>query len=269
MSQPSVQLYSIRGVIDADLPAAIARIADIGLTQVEPYDFDQRTTELKRALSDNGLTAPSGHASTIRSDRPEAVFDAAAELGITVVIDPFIPTEHWQSADQVRRLADRFNELSATAADRGVRLGYHNHQWEFTTTIDGRHAYDLFTERLDESVALEVDTFWSTVGGADTPELLRTLGRRVRAIHVKDGLITDDVRDVLPSSESALVVPDALKKAFENQTPAGAGDLDIPAILTAAPDALRVIEFDAYAGDVFDGIAQSYAWLLSNDRGET
>ena len=56
-------------------------------------------------------------------------------------------------------------------------------------------------------------------------------------------------------------MPDALKAAFENQTPAGQGDVDVAAILAAAPHALRVVEFDAYSGDVFDGIAESFAWL--------
>ena len=68
------------------------------------------------------------------------------------------------------------------------------------------------------------------------------------------------------SSESALVVPEALKAAFENQAPAGQGDLDVTAILQAAPHALRVVEFDAYRGDVFEGIAESLAWLAENDK---
>ena len=41
---------------------------------------------------------------------------------------------------------------------------------------------------------------------------------------------------------------------------------DVAGILAAAPQALRVVEFDAYAGDVFDGIAQSLAWLKENDQ---
>lgn len=269
MSEPSVQLYSIRDAMDADLGAAVARIAEIGFTQVEPYAFDQRTTELKNAFAANGLTAPSGHAAVIDTEDPEAVFDAAAELGLTTVIDPFIPTERWQTADQVRALAERVNELSEQAMARGMEFGYHNHQWEFTNKVDGRTVFELFVEQLAPGVVLEVDTFWATVGGADAPGVLQSLGDRVRAIHVKDGKITDDIKNVLPSSESALIVPEALKAAFENQTPAGQGDVDVAAILNAAPHALRVVEFDAYSSDVFEGIAQSYTWLQANDPTNT
>jgi sugar phosphate isomerase/epimerase len=264
-ANPSVQLYSVRDAVDADLDRAVARVAEIGFRRVEPYAFHLRTADYRRAFTASGLTAPSGHAPVIDSDAPGAIFDAAAELGMTTVIDPFIPTDRWQTSDDVHRLADRVNELTEQAKAHGLEFGYHNHQWEFTNRIDGRPAYDLFVELLEPDTVLEVDTFWATVGGADTPAVLGSLGDRVRALHVKDGRITGDIATVLPSSESALIVPEALKAAFENQTPAGQGDIDVKAVLQASPNALRVVEFDAYKGDVFEGIAESLAWLKEND----
>jgi sugar phosphate isomerase/epimerase len=261
-----VQLYSVRDAIDADLDSAVARVAEIGFTKVEPYAFHLRTADYARAFAATGLTAPSGHAPVIDSDDAAAIFDAASELGMTTVIDPFIPTDRWQTADDVRRLAERVNELTEQAKSRGLEFGYHNHQWEFTNKVDGRPVYELFVELLGPDTVLEVDTFWATVGGADTPAVLRSLGDRVRALHIKDGTITDDILNVLPSSESALIVPEALQAAFENQKPAGQGDVDVKAILEAAPNALRVVEFDAYKGDVFEGIAESFAWLAENDK---
>lgn len=267
MSSPSVQLYSVRDAVDEDVDRAVARIAEIGFTKVEPYAFHRRPADLARAFAAAGVSAPTGHAPVIDADEAgaAAVFDAAAELGMTTVIDPFIPTDRWQSADDAKRLAERVNELSEQASARGLEFGYHNHQWEFTNKVDGRAIYELFVEQLAPAVVLELDTFWATVGGADAPAVLRSLGDRVRAIHVKDGKVSGDIATVLPSSESALIVPDALKAAFENQTPAGQGDIDVLAVLEAAPRALRVVEFDSYRGDVFEGIAESFTWLAVND----
>ncbi|HKT57265.1 MAG TPA: sugar phosphate isomerase/epimerase [Microbacterium sp.] len=265
MSSPSVQLYSVRDAIGENIDAALARLAEIGFTKAEPYGFHTNTGDVKRALTAAGISAPSGHASVIDNATPEAVFDAAAELGIRTVIDPFVPTDRWQTADDVAKIAARVNELSAQAQERGLEFGYHNHQWEFTNKVGGRTVFELFAAQLDPAVVLEVDTFWATVGGADVPAVLRALGDRVRAIHVKDGLIDDAIRDILPSSESALIVPEALTAAFENQQPAGQGDVDVTAILAAAPQALRVVEFDRFRGDVFEGIAASFAWLAAND----
>lgn len=264
-TSPSIQLYTVRDAISADLNGTVARLAEIGFTRVEPYAFVERSEEFARAFAAAGVSAPSGHASVIDSDDPARTFDAAAQLGIGTVIDPFIPSERWQTADDASRIADRVNELQVQAAAAGLRFGYHNHNWEFSNQVDGRPIFELYLERLSPEVVLEIDTFWSTVGGADTPALLRSLGERVQFLHIKDGRVAGDIATSLPSSESALEVPAELAKAFRDQVPAGSGDVDIPAILAAAPHALRVVEFDGYSGDIFEGVATSLAWLAQND----
>lgn len=265
-TSPSVQLYSVRDAISTDLYGAVARIAEIGFTKVEPYAFVERAEEFERAFAAAGVSAPSGHAPVIDSDDTERTFAAAARLSIGTVIDPFIPSDRWQTADDAARLADRVNELQIQAAAVGLQFGYHNHNWEFSNRVHGQPIFELFLKHLSPEVVLEIDTFWSTVGGADTPALLRSLGERVHFLHIKDGVIAGDIATSLPSNESALEVPDALAKAFRNQVPAGSGDVDIRAILAAAPQAMRVVEFDGYSGDVFEGIAASFAWLVQNDN---
>ena len=239
----SVQLYSVRDAIADDLAAAVDRIAAIGLRNVEPYGFAERVQEYERAFAASGVSAPSGHAAVIDSEEPEAFFEAAVRLGIGTLIDPFVPSEGWQTADDVARLAERINALSARASAHGLVFGYHNHAWELANRIDGRHALELLAERLVPEVVLEVDTFWATVGGADTPALLRALGERVRFIHVKDGPISENT---------------------ETQLPAGQGAVDVPGVLAAAPQALRVVEFDAFDGDIFQGLEQSFTYLTTN-----
>ena len=48
-----------------------------------------------------------------------------------------------------------------------------------------------------------------------------------------------------------------------DQRPAGQGDVPLAAVLTAEDLTIpyAVLEFDHYEGDVFDGLAQGYAWL--------
>jgi sugar phosphate isomerase/epimerase len=265
-SSPSVQLYSIRDAISNDLQGAVARVAEIGFTKVEPYDFVERVNDYERAFAASGVTAPSAHALVLDEEDPSRAFEAAVQLGIGTVIDPFIPTDRWQTLSDVAWIADRVNERQQQAAAFGLKFGYHNHQWEFANRIDDRPVYELFVERLAPAVVLELDTFWSTVGGADTPALLASLGAQVQFLHIKDGPIAGAIATSLPSSESALDVPDDLATAFDSQLPAGSGDVNVAAILAAAPHALRVVEFDGYDGDVFQGIAASLAYLESNDK---
>ncbi|MBE1878382.1 sugar phosphate isomerase/epimerase family protein [Myceligenerans pegani] len=245
MPTTSVQLYSVRDAVAADLDGAVARLAETGLRHVEPYGFHERTEDYRRAFDAADVTAPSGHAPVLGADAPEAIFDAAATLGMTTVIDPFVPAERWRTADQVAEFAERVNLLARQAGERGLEFGYHNHHWELSSRIDGRHALEVFAGHLEPQVVLEVDAYWAAVGGADVPALLTALGDRVRLLHVKDGTLDGDVGA---------------------QVPAGSGEVDVAGALAAAPEATRVIEFDAYAGDVFAGIARSLAWLTENDR---
>ena len=242
MSLLSVQLYSVRDAFAADPADTLRRLAAIGFTQVEPYGVVENVDALRAGLPANGLTAPTAHARLIGADQP-AVFAAAAELGIGIVIDPLVKPEQWQDPADIAATADALNAAAKVAAEHGVGVGYHNHWWELESRSDGRHAFEVFAEQLDPELVLEVDTYWATAGGADAPDLLRRLGGRVRAIHVKDGGLATD---------------------GSGQVPAGQGRVPVAAVLAAAPDALRVVEFDRYDGDIYAGLAASYAFLTGS-----
>jgi sugar phosphate isomerase/epimerase len=215
------------------------RLAEIGFRQVEPYGVVDNVRHLRAGLLANGMTAPTAHARLVGADQ-QAVFTAAAQCGIRTVIEPMVAAEHWQDADAVAATARALNDAAKIAADHGITVGYHNHWWEPAARIGGRSALEVFAEQLDPSLVLEVDTYWATAAGEHAPTLLRRLGDRVRALHVKDGELATD---------------------GSGQVPAGQGRVPVAEVLAAAPDALRVVEFDRYAGDIFDALAASRAYL--------
>ena len=239
MNTLSVQLYSVREAFADDPADTLRRLADIGFTQVEPYGLLEHAPVLRTALAAAELTAPTAHAKLIDADQ-HLTFAAALECGVGLVIDPFVPAERWQDPADIAATAAALNSAAKVAAEHGLTVGYHNHWWELEHEIDGRSALEVFADQLDPDVVLEVDTYWAAAGGADAPELLRRLGSRVRALHIKDGDLATD-----PSG----------------QVPAGQGRLPVVDVLAAAPDALRVIEFDAYAGDIFDGLTASLEYV--------
>ena len=244
MSKLSVQLYSVREAFADDPGGTLAKLAGIGFTQVEPFGLAEHAAVLRTALPDHGLTAPTAHAKLIGVDQDE-VFAAAVACGVSVVIDPFVPDEQWRTEADVAATAAALNAAAKRAADHGLTVGYHNHWWELQNKLGDRTAFEVFAERLDPGLVLEVDTYWAAAGGADVPALLATLGTRVTALHVKDGDLATDA---------------------SGQVPAGQGRVPVGDVLAAAPDALRVIEFDAYAGDIFDGLAASHAYVTGLAR---
>ena len=60
-----------------------------------------------------------------------------------------------------------------------MRVGYHNHAWEFATDFDGRSGLDVFYELCEPDVIAEIDIYWAQLGGRDPVDLVRTLGERV------------------------------------------------------------------------------------------
>lgn len=242
MLSNSVQLYSVRSALADDLAQTVARIAAIGFNTVEPFNFASNTADLHAALTNNQLTAPSGHAALLDED-PGKIFDAAETLGIGTVIVPFVSPDQWQSANEIRNVADRLNTVAQSAERRGLRVGYHNHAFELQTRINGRHALEVLADHLDSSVILEVDTYWAAVGGADPVDLLGRLGDRVRFTHIKDGPLTSEDQD---------------------QLPVGSGKMPIADILAAASATeANVVELDDYRGDIFDALQKSLAYLNS------
>jgi sugar phosphate isomerase/epimerase len=242
----SIQLYTLRNAVQEDLQGTIRKVADIGFTQVEPYNFVAMAKELGAALKDNGLTAPSGHAPLLSQDQGE-IFAAAKELGITTVIDPFIPADRWQSAEDIQATAAGLNAAARKGAEYGIRVGYHNHQWELESIIEGRTALEYFADLLDPELVLEVDTYWVAVGGQDPVEILTKLSDRVKFIHIKDGPLTTDTKA---------------------QQPAGQGKVPVLDVIAAAKSLeVGVVEFDDYAGDIFEGINESLSFLMASGEG--
>ncbi|MEY2945932.1 MAG: hypothetical protein RL243_692, partial [Actinomycetota bacterium] len=97
-------------------------------------------------------------------------------------------------------------------------------------------------------VVLEVDTYWTEVGGVNAADYLRKHADRIVAIHVKDGKLGLELPEIV-----------------EHQVPAGTGDVPVAAILAAAPQAIPVVEFDKFnGGDLFAAVAQSLAFINGN-----
>jgi sugar phosphate isomerase/epimerase len=121
-------------------------------------------------------------------------------------------------------------------------VGYHNHWWEFGE-VAGRPALEHFAEALHPSVVLELDVYWAAVAGADVTGLAQRLSARIRHLHIKDGPLEIEAP----------------------QLPAGSGLVDLRGVLEAVPSATRVLEFDRYEGDAFEGLRQGAGWLRDTE----
>ncbi len=236
----ALQLYTVREQLNADRAGVLAQVAAMGYGAVEPFGILADPDGLRADLDTAGLFACSVHAAPTGEDA-EAIVRAARTLGADTVIIPYLPPPRFADADSVQALAGELNELAAWMAGQGLRLGYHNHDFELSSLVGGVPALEVLADHLDDAVLLEVDTYWAAVGGQDVAALLRRLGDRVRYLHVKDGPVVD--RD-------------------DFMTAVGAGRMPVAEILAASQSARwHVVELDRCATDMMTAVGASLAWL--------
>jgi sugar phosphate isomerase/epimerase len=196
--QISIQLFTLRDQLAIDFEGTIAALSAIGYTKVEHAGFVGRTVqEFKAVLDANDIVSTSGHV-LIPQPFSAAAWSAsladANTLGSTYIVHPFFginfatgevtrTTAPWQA------FARDMNEAGRMARDAGLKLGYHNHNWEFFRLTDdpSRTAYDVLTAETDpDLVHLELDLFWVTRGGRDPVDVIEENKGRILQYHVKD-----------------------------------------------------------------------------------
>jgi len=181
-----IQLYSIRNVLAQDWEKGLEALAQMGFQSVETAGFgysDCKTVSDKlKALE---LKVPSVHSQLPLGENANQVLDEACELGASCVISGCGPKD-FETSDDIRKVADKFNEAREKASSAGLTVGYHNHDWEYRDIAEGP-AYKVLIENLHEEVKMEIDTYWVAVGGKNPAEVISELGNRVSYIHFKDG----------------------------------------------------------------------------------
>jgi sugar phosphate isomerase/epimerase len=243
---PALQLYSVREQLPADRKGVLQRIAAAGYGAVEAVNVLADPAGLRADLDAAGLEVCSVHAYPT-GEQTADILAATKTLGTDTVIVPHLPPARFADAAGVAAVAAELNEMAVRCADAGLRLGYHNHDFELTSVVAGRPALEVLASALDASVLLEVDTYWAAVGGQDVPALLGWLGDRVRYLHVKDGPITRD----------------------DPMTAVGAGRMPVAEVLAAARSAeWHIVELDRCATDMLTAVEQSLDWLAEHGLAE-
>jgi sugar phosphate isomerase/epimerase len=239
----SIQLYTLRDQCEKDFRGVIERVADIGYAGVELAGlYGLSADEVRKLVEDNGMHVSSTHVQgRVDGDDVDKIADEAAATGAPYMVVPFLPPDRFTEAESVKKLAERISRAVDPASSRGMKLAYHNHNFEFVQ-VDGRTAYDVFVEALDPRIVLEVDIYWAQTGGADPVALVERLGPRAPLLHVKDGPCTP--------TDAMLAVGD--------------GKVDVPAVLNAN-DAVEwhIVELDRFDGDMWDAVRRSYDYLTS------
>ena len=182
-SQIGVQLYTVRDAYKADPLGTLQMISALGFNEVEMIGLnDHKPAEIKGWLDGLGLKARSGHLGdwTIRA---EGGMDDLAALGASYAVIPWLPVEQrteWEA------LGAKLNSLGELAKARGLKLAYHNHDFEFLPS-GGKLPYDILRATTDPALVwFELDVYWATHGGQNAVTMMNRDPSRFRLLHLKD-----------------------------------------------------------------------------------
>lgn len=219
-----VQLYSVREDLESDLEGTIKEISKIGYTEVETFGynngkfFDLSPKEFKKILKDYELKTPSGHyafpfkthdISKPLGDEAKKIVDTAASMGQKYAIFPWVDPKD-RSAENLKKIIDMLNKASEYAKNLNVSVGYHNHDFEFTTKEDGIIWFDHLAKDLTPDVVFELDIYWVNKAKQNVIDLFKRHTGRFPLLHMKD-MADSDERETIEVGDGMIDFDDIIK----------------------------------------------------------
>jgi sugar phosphate isomerase/epimerase len=198
-----LQLYSIRDDMSKDPLGSLTQLAKMGYVYVEHANYIDRkfygysASEFKKVLDGLGLKMISGHTVMRRdhwdetkkdfSDSWKLTVEDAAVLEQKYVISPSMDESMRKTYDDMKRYMEIFNKCGELCKKRGMKFGYHNHDFEFSEKLNNEKVFDIIMKSIDpDLVVLQLDIGNLYNGGAVALDIVNQYPGRFENIHVKD-----------------------------------------------------------------------------------
>jgi sugar phosphate isomerase/epimerase len=185
-----LELYSVRNELKRDPEGTVRAVAQMGYQCVEfyaPY-FDwseNQTKQMRQLLDDLGIHCYSTHNdfAYLSPQNIQRTRDMNLILGskyvVVASVEPTPGPEGWVA------VADTLNRADDELASAGLKVGYHNHQPEFTA-VAGKKPLEILARSTKPSIMLQLDVGTCLAAGSDPVAWIRANPGRIRSIHCKD-----------------------------------------------------------------------------------
>ncbi len=227
-SKIGIQLYTLRDQLPKDVRGVIANVAKAGYKEVETFGFNKQTgywglssKEFSALLKEHGLTTPSGHYdcnSFFRNgsmDDLNAYIEVAHVTGQQYIIVPSLNESLIKTKQDFKTVAANLNKMAKILGKEGLKVGYHNHNFEWKP-VEGTTFYDTLLAETDPAlVHMEMDIYWVVRAGQNPGEIFSKHKGRFSLVHVKDrdktnpditteiGKGTIDFKKIVPQAKAA------------------------------------------------------------------
>jgi sugar phosphate isomerase/epimerase len=187
-----IQLYTLKDVIGNDPKGILKQLASYGYKELETYGykdgklFGLTNAEFGQTVKDLGMKVVSGHygIDLIKNDLDRLIADAKA-LDQEYIVVPWLGDDY-RTLDGIKGVCETMNKAGETCKKNGIRMGYHNHDFEFKE-IDGKVLFNVMLAELDPKlVSMELDLYWVIFAGFDPLQYFEKYPGRFEQWHVKD-----------------------------------------------------------------------------------
>lgn len=181
------QMWSVNEIWKKDPDGALAKMRALGYEGVQSMAFwGWDRAKLKALLDRHGLALVDMpvNLSHVAPDKLASTVEFCQAFGVDFVFVPYFGDKR-KSKDAWRKLADDLAEAARRLAPHGIKMGFHNHQVEFTAKYDGVSPMEMLFDRPE--LSFELDVGHATLAGEDAVAVLKRIWGRVPSIHAKPG----------------------------------------------------------------------------------
>ncbi len=185
-----LELYSVREGLKKDPEGTVRAVAQMGYQGVEFYGpyfewSESQTKQMRKLLDDLGIRCFSTHNDSpfLSPEKISRTRDMNLILGSKYVVlawsDPKPGLDGWKA------IADELNAAADHLEPSGLRVGYHNHELEFTP-LENHRPIEILAKNTKPSIMLQLDVGTCLKAGADPVGWIRANPGRIRSLHLKD-----------------------------------------------------------------------------------
>ena len=182
-----IQLYGVRKAMEKDFEGTLKAVAEMGYEYVEFAGYYGHTAEeIKDLLDKYGLKCISVHQGLdFYDENPDAAAEFLKYFGAKYSVIPWYGAEKLAGTDEWAASAARFKKVGEVLKAHGMKLGYHNHEFEFNKH-EGKYLHDYIFDEVGDLIDPELDTCWVHYAGINPADKIREFSGRVEIVHLKD-----------------------------------------------------------------------------------
>ncbi len=158
---------------------------------LEPFGCFVSATEIlrKEPVKGSGNWGDFAYAFVLPGETQKEAVSYLKETGMEYIglLTPNVPI--------TEEILEDIRQTSRLVADYGMKLQYHNHNYEFINMENGKYRMDAILEAIPDGLLFEPDLGWMEIGGACAEEMFYKYRDRIEIVHLKDYYRKGNARD--------------------------------------------------------------------------